>query len=264
MRPGLLPVALLAGAFLSQLTINPAISEDCNANGIDDAQDLQMRSGNFPSSPRYRVGAPPVAISIGDFNQDGAIDLVTASHTPQGIFVLNNDGNGSFPQSKRLQTNKAPVYIVAADINGDGVPDLITADQFLEAANEQGTLSLFFNKGDETFGGPATKFVTGDPRFVLALDINNDSHMDLVAASRFAANITVLSNDGRGAFSKTDEHMFSDPVGSVTSGDFDGDDLIDIAVIKIATSFDTLVGNGKGTFIPRSGQGEARKGMASL
>src|SRR6058998_1118402 len=100
MRTGLLPFAVLGAAVISQLQTNPAISQDCNENGIDDAQDILGSSGTFPSAPRYTVSAPPGGISSADFNQDGTVDLAASSNGPQGIWLLKNEGKGTFQKYK--------------------------------------------------------------------------------------------------------------------------------------------------------------------
>jgi len=86
----------------------------------------------------------PVALTAGDFNKDGFLDLAVANPTFGSRTILTNDGTGHFPQALHSET---PFYdenldqqtvklsdiardIVAGDFNNDGKLDLLTADDF--------------------------------------------------------------------------------------------------------------------------------------
>jgi len=77
-------------------------------------------------------GSGPYSVAVGDFNQDGVLDIVTGDYTPElavgfEASVLLGIGNGNFEPP--LQVQGAPAYGVAVgDFNGDGKPDFAAAN----------------------------------------------------------------------------------------------------------------------------------------
>src|SRR6185369_13006264 len=78
--------------------------------------------GNFSVSDSYPFGA---AINSGDFNGDGAIDLVLVDFSGNTSGILEGRGDGSF---QHLTPLSAGVPLAVADFNADGRTDLLTAN----------------------------------------------------------------------------------------------------------------------------------------
>lgn len=76
----------------------------------------------LPFLPR---GASLLAL---DFNGDGKLDLVAATHGGHSdnnrVFILVGDGQGHFETAFDLDPGFPPRSIVAGDFNGDGLPDI--------------------------------------------------------------------------------------------------------------------------------------------
>ncbi len=64
-------------------------------------------------------------LSIADFNEDGAIDVVVGDSTQLSIFMGNS--NGSFSSPTAYATASTPRQITIADVDNDGVLDLFNA-----------------------------------------------------------------------------------------------------------------------------------------
>ncbi len=84
-----------------------------------------------PISPA--VGVSPWAISAGDMNADGFVDLVVANEGSSSICVLLGNGAGGFsavfPQQQySFSTGAAPQAVALADFNGDGRLDAATVN----------------------------------------------------------------------------------------------------------------------------------------
>lgn len=88
----------------------------------------------FSATPMsVAVGTNPYAISAGDMNADGFVDLVVANLGSNSISVLLGDGTGGFTpvyplQSSTLGTGGDPIALTLADFSGDGRLDVATAN----------------------------------------------------------------------------------------------------------------------------------------
>jgi len=77
------------------------------------------------------VGDAPIGVATGDFNGDGAPDLVVANLTDGTLSILLNDGMGALvpgPQAT-ITVGLSPFALVVADLNGDGIEDIAVANQ---------------------------------------------------------------------------------------------------------------------------------------
>ncbi len=103
-------------------------------------------TGNFAtaSGSPIAVGNQPEAIIVGDFNNDGKLDLVTANYADNTVTLLLGNGDGTFTQasSSPYTVGKGPLAIAAADFNGDGKLDLAVANS-LEGT---GTVSILLQQ----------------------------------------------------------------------------------------------------------------------
>src|SRR4029078_2281489 len=93
----------------------------------------------------------------GDFNADGAVDLVTAGAAwdYQPVSVLLNNGNGGFgaPILAGINGNA----IAAADFKHDGHLDL--------AVSDDQSIALLYGTGNGQFGAPVRTNAAGSPGF---------------------------------------------------------------------------------------------------
>ena len=130
-----------------------------------------------------------------DFNNDGNIDIASASNN--GISVSLGNGNGTFvaPNTYTLYFNAEPTDIVTADYNKDGHMDIAAADQ-------TGKVAILLGNGSGSFPmTPVSYSVGGTPFIIKQGDFNNDGYSDLVTADFYQNNISVLLNTGTGTFS---------------------------------------------------------------
>ena len=206
----------------------------------------------------FAAGNSPNDIAAGDVNGDGNLDLAFANHDTTYLTVLNGDGKGGFrpaPGSPfTVQSKPHPHGIVIADFNVDGKPDLATDDW------QNNRITVVFNDGRGGFLSPGVSFPVGKmPYYKLrAADLNKDGRADLVTTNFEGGNVTILLNDGKGAFKEPKGSPFESnkqPFG-VAIGDLNGDGNPDLAVAHYSghitdTSGDRmsiLLGAGDGTF----------------
>lgn len=112
---------------------------DLNRDGVDDLVGLDglalrvslgLPSGGFAPSMQLAFTGYAVAVHVGHFNNDTALDVAVVSHSGnQTLFsVLLGDGAGAFaPEvvSAVHNTNFASSRTSTGDVDGDGVDDLI-------------------------------------------------------------------------------------------------------------------------------------------
>ena len=83
-------------------------------------------NGNFEERSRRSIVFLPFAVRTGDYNGDGALDLVVASTSGENAVTLyQGDGAGGFVGPFNFYAGGAPFSTSNADFNGDGKLDLV-------------------------------------------------------------------------------------------------------------------------------------------
>ena len=153
---------------------------------------------------------------------------------------------------------------VTADFNGDGIPDLAVVNpcNASDCGSGYASVAVLIGNGDGSFQAPVN-YATGSygPMSLAAGDFNGDGRPDLVVASQCAVSancatglVSLLLGNGDGTFQSP--VPYSTGAGNsyfVTTGDFNGDGNLDLAVAnQIGPSANSviviLLGNGDGTF----------------
>ena len=64
---------------------------------------LGIGDGTFQAPVSYAVSGNPGSVVLGDFNNDGKIDIATSGYTPDAVInVLLGNGDGTFQQPGNL------------------------------------------------------------------------------------------------------------------------------------------------------------------
>jgi hypothetical protein len=184
----------------------------------------------------------------GDGLQDAAITIVDGS--TNAVRLLRGDGSGAFtapPAWVDLVAGSGPRWIVAADLNRDGKIDLVVANF------NDNSVSVFLGAGDGTFTSSGTYTVGAGPVAVALGDFRGDGTRDDLAVLNSTANsVAILLNDGTGTMtvqSAANWPLTTDTPTGIAVGDFNGDDIEDIAVTRgTANKVMIFKGNGVGTF----------------
>lgn len=127
---------------------------------------------NLTADHTYPVGSgtSPQSIAMGDFNNDGNLDLVVAnagsnncnnSCPPNTVSIFLGIGDGTFTLAKEYVVSGSPSAVGVADVNGDGFPDIVVADQNGNAVtillNTGGSrVTLTASPNPSAFGQPVT------------------------------------------------------------------------------------------------------------
>jgi len=249
---GSFPSSVTTGDFNGDGLIDLVTADLVTANGYYSGNVsvlLGRGDGTFADDQRFSVGDGPRSVTTGDFNGDGLIDLVTANdHYSGDVSVLLGRGDGTFADDQRFSVGDGPSSVTTGDFNGDGLIDLVTAN------NVSDDVSVLLGRGDGTFADDQRFSVGSRPSSVTTGDFNGDGLIDLVTTNdefpfSAASDVSVLLGRGDGTFAH--DQLFS--VGfrprSVTTGDFNGDGLIDLVTANnVSDDVSVLLGRGDGTF----------------
>jgi hypothetical protein len=164
---------------------------DVNHDGLPDIVTCLQASGsvsvllNNPASPGtflppvlYTVPGNPLALTTGDFNGDGNVDLavVGSGFRIRGINILLGNGNGTFGPAVTYPGPYFADAIAAGTFTNSGHEDLVVG-------SFQGPLEYFAGNGDGTFATPVNvpgAFYTED---IQVADFNGDGLPDVTVPS---------------------------------------------------------------------------------
>ncbi|CAF1255225.1 unnamed protein product, partial [Adineta ricciae] len=208
-------------------------------------------NGSFSNMTAYPTGveAFPIAVTIGDFNNDSILDIAAANFRIDNVVILIGNTNGTFanPVSYSTSVGSDPSAITTADFNRDNILDLAVAN------SGRGNVGILFGIGDGTFSTVIT-YSTGfqsHPDSITTGYLNKDLWLDIIAADSTSDNAIVLLGHDNGTFgaavSFTDD-SFSNPSG-LALGDVNDDNYLDIIVTNFGNdNVGILGGDGNGGF----------------
>jgi hypothetical protein len=234
---------------------------------------MNQGDGTFSAPQLVPVNFPAArSVTVGDFNGDGNADLAVADgvgvngmldpNWPAGVNILLGNGDGTFRDGGRYTSPATPgggtvnpEFVTTGDLRNNGITDLIVCDY-------DHNLNVFLGNGDGTFQ-PAAGYDTGEyPRATSVVDVNGDGIPDLVVCNIGNSNVTppeagsvaVLLGNGDGTFQDAVQYTPFQFPGWVAVGDFNGDNLPDLAVTRVQD------GHSVNVMLNQGGGGGSRRG----
>ncbi len=184
----------------------------------------------------------PEALAVGDFNGDGALDLVTANNAADSVSVYLGNGDGSFQPERTFAAGSSPHGVTVGDFNGDGIADLAVAD-----ATSLGTVSVLLGNGDGSFQ-PSQSFAAGGRSYAVAAgDFTGAGVADLAVANLDSGTVSVLLGNGDGSFQTAQDFAAGSYAAFLAMADFNNDGFADLAVVNFG-GVAVLLNNGDGSF----------------
>ena len=166
-----------------------------------------------------------------DLDEDGDLDVLATSSTADLYLWYENDGSGLF--SIHVIDDSAfsvEAYgIDAADFNNDGTMDIVGG------ANQGDALVIYANDGNENFLIHSVLSVgdnrTDGVRVVKAVDLDQDTDVDIVVAAFSGDTFSWYENDGNAVFTPhtIDDSADANGATAIEAADLDGDGDLDLA-----------------------------------
>ncbi|MCD4781252.1 MAG: FG-GAP-like repeat-containing protein [Candidatus Omnitrophica bacterium] len=162
----------------------------------------------------------PVDVGVGDFNEDGNMDIVVALRF-QGFRLYLNNGPGNWTEVFINGTYGNQVEVL--DFDQDGHLDVF-------GLTVTGVNKIFYGDGQgNLISGPAPV----EAAFLMPKDINNDGFVDLIGKARLGASVFIGSyiNEGNRVWSTLRSHssLFKSQSWKDGTDDLNNDGYIDIA-----------------------------------
>ncbi|HPQ39940.1 MAG TPA: FG-GAP-like repeat-containing protein, partial [bacterium] len=136
----------------------------------------------------------------GDFNLDGALDIVLAcdDSAAEGIWVFTGNNLGEFTKITNQVTTKSEYFsVIAADFNRDGRSDIA-------AGHKTEGFDVFLTEEDMTWGSSTSSVNEGEVYDLAAADIDRDGDLDIIVSQNYIGpdrtGVMIHFNDGNGYF----------------------------------------------------------------
>jgi hypothetical protein len=232
------PVAAVVGDFNNDGNLDLAVLNFNNADGVVSVL-LGNGDGTFQDPITTHVGLGASALAVGDFNNDGNMDLVTADANLNAVSVLLGNGDGTFTVQSPVFVGPNPQSVAVGDFNGDGSLDIVTGNYNNFTAN------VLLGNGDGTFQNAVTYAAGFAPVAVTVGDLRGIGTQDVVVTNQ-DDTINVLLGNGDGTF----QNAVPYPAGHVPTGgaliDVNNDGKLDF--VQGNAAMNVLLGNGDGSF----------------
>jgi hypothetical protein len=227
----------------------------------DGKPDLAVSLDSFSVSPAHRLSillndgtgkfAAPIPIDllgdptlpvVGDINNDGKLDIVTALFTGSNaapVAVLLGNGSGGFTNAPNSPFSTFSVdagAVVIGDFNEDGKRDLALP------GTSSGLVDILLGDGAGGFT-PTPSINAGGFGFTLTgADFNGDGHLDLLSIDR------MLLGNGNGAFAAPITVPLPENVSASFAGDVNGDNHLDVLAAGPGGTT-IMLGDGAGNLV---------------
>jgi hypothetical protein len=207
--------------------------------------------GRFSGPIIFQPSAIPNAMAAGDFNRDGAPDIISVNFNGS-LTIVSAQGGGfnaprgfDFSPPGVVSTQFSATDLKSGDLNGDGAPDLVIAASGLSDA-----VMMFGNsRGAFSDSVPINSGVTdGFPVAIELRDFNNDGKPDLALLNSNTRNVVVLLGDGQGGFTPSATFGAGAIARGLVSADFNNDGNLDLVVRGQSSGLELYLGNGQGGF----------------
>jgi hypothetical protein len=215
-------------------------------------------------------------VGVGDFDQDGLMDLYFAGNQVEDRLYRNKGGLTFEDITETAGIEKRGAWssgVVVADVNNDGWPDIYVTKELYDTRPDLRRNELYINQQDGTFKEQAAEFGVdhnGRTRHATFLDYDKDGWLDLflltqppnpgnfsdlydIDKTQAQFSVRLFQNTGKGRFVDKTQEAGLFQIGfpnSVTASDLNNDGWTDLYVANDFEAPDWLFLNqGDGSFV---------------
>ncbi len=215
--------------------------------------------GTFAGSPFLPASPGTNGIVVADFTGDGIDDIVTGSGLNREVAILPGLEPGRYGEAMTVNNLRGTVA-ASGDFNSDANPDLLVVSSGRPGRTND-TVTVALGSRDGTFGNTTVLQLPDQDRQenpAIALDVNNDNHLDIITANNGTADISIFLGNGDGTFQAPSQIALGALPGNqshvMVQSHFNADAHLDLAVVvpgdvNAATGHvSILLGDGVGGF----------------
>jgi len=222
----LAPQGVAAGVFVTGGSPSVVVAD----NSTNSFEIYGNSGGNLSTPLSYLSGSSPVAIAVGDFNNDKKLDVAVLNSADNDVAVILGNGDGTFSDIENFISGGSPVHALAVgDFNGDGSPDFL-----VNSSGRTFSVDLFTGNGKGTFTQAATVSVANDVSAIATADFNNDKKLDFVVTQQAGNGVTVFLGNGNATFNSPANYATDLGPVAVAAADFNGDGFADLVTANSA------------------------------
>ena len=148
--------------------------------------------GEFSLKQELKAGFTLSAITGGDVDSNGYVDLVTTSLYLDSVIVLYQDEEGEFQKLNPIHVGFSPVAVGLWDLDGDSRLDVITTNR------DSNSVSVFLQRENGSFRKAGHFGVGATPSSLVIEDFDRDGLPDLVTADSNSDAVSVLISGDKG------------------------------------------------------------------
>lgn len=244
---GLIPSAIVSGDINNDGKIDMAVANLLDASVTVYQNISSATTVNFSSNTiDIGGGINPTTVLLEDLDGDQKPELIVSNNSDTIISVYPNisiNGNIIFGSREEvaLPTGSLAKKITVADLDLDGKPDIIAAH------NNKMRISVIRNMssaiGNFTFDQAVTYGLPENPEAIITGDLNEDKLPEIIVTFGGNGAIVIFKNNGslngfneQSFYPTATLNTFGIGANAVKLADFNGDHLLDIAVVNYGSN----------------------------